>query len=98
MLRSKLSGSLAVRIALASALFGLVVAGGAVAVGYWALAEQLDVRSATRGKRDLLTHILSEIPTVEAVDENHRRFGDLLIGHDDVHVALVDGSSTAAFS
>lgn len=84
--------SLAVRIGAASALFGLVVVGGAIVIGYWALSQQLDARSDTelQGKRDLLLHILSEIPTPAKVQENRHRFGDLLIGHDDLHLALVD--------
>jgi len=95
--------SLALRIALASALFGLIVAGGAVVVGFWALAQQLDARSATElsGKRELLMHVLSEIPTPEAIAGNLHRFEDLLIGHDDLHLALVDaadGRVLASFS
>jgi len=86
--------SLALRTALASALFGLIVAGGAIVVGLWALAQQLDARSATelQGKRDLLLHMLSEIPSPENIENSHR-FGDLLIGHDDLHLALVDMAS-----
>ena len=90
----KSQASLALRIAMASALFGLIVAGGAVVVGFWALAQQLDARSATElsGKRELLVHVLSEIPTPEAVAGNMHRFEDLLIGHDDLHLALVDAT------
>lgn len=86
--------SLALRTALASALFGLIVAGGAIVVGLWALSQQLDARSATelQGKRDLLLHMLSEIPSPETIENSHR-FGDLLIGHDDLHLALVDMTS-----
>lgn len=86
--------SLALRTALASALFGLVVACGAIVVGFWALSQQLDARSATelQGKRDLLLHLLSEIPSPETIEDSHR-FGDLLIGHDDLHLALVDVAS-----
>lgn len=64
--------SLALRIALASALFGLVVAGGAVAVGYWALLRQLDERSAQEiaGRRELLEHILSTFDSAEAVEQS----------------------------
>ena len=53
--------SLAARIALASAFFGLLMTGGAVLVGYYALAHQLDTRSAAelQGRRDLLVHVLS---------------------------------------
>lgn len=86
--------SLALRIAFASALFGLVIVAAGICVGYWALARQLEARSAAEllGKRDLVMHVLSELPTVDAVRANGHRFGDLLIGHDDVHLALVDPS------
>lgn len=89
-----LQASLALRTAFASALFGLVVACGAIVVGFWALSQQLDARSATelQGKRDLLLHLLSEIPSPETIEDSHR-FGDLLIGHDDLHLALVDVAS-----
>ncbi|WP_296358877.1 heavy metal sensor histidine kinase [Ramlibacter sp.] len=95
--------SLALRIALASALFGLVIAGGAIAVGYLALSQQLDARATVelQGKRDLVRHILSEIPSTNAVPANRHRFGDLLIGHDHLHLALVEprsGSPLASFS
>ena len=95
--------SLATRIALASALFGLIVAGGAIVVGFWALSQQLDQRSAAEleGKRDLLLHVLSEVPSAESIAQNSHRFEDLLIGHDDLHLALVDpatGSLLVSFS
>ena len=91
------------RIAFASALFGLVVASGAIAVGFWALSQQLDVRAMTelQSKRDLLTHVLSELPSPQAIAQNRHRFNDLLIGHDDLHLALLDpasGETVATFS
>lgn len=84
--------SLAVRIAVASALFGLLIVVSGICVGYWALGRQLEARSAAElmGKRDLVVHVLSELPSVGAVQANRHRFADLLIGHDDLHLALVD--------
>jgi two-component system heavy metal sensor histidine kinase CusS len=95
--------SLALRIALASALFGLVVAGGAVVLGYLALTQQLEERSAAEllGKRDLLAHLLSEVPSQAAIAQDRHRFEDLLIGHDDLHLAVADtqsGAMVAEFS
>jgi two-component system heavy metal sensor histidine kinase CusS len=95
--------SLAVRIAFASALFGLVVASGAIAVGFWALSQQLDARAQIelQSKRDLLMHALSELPSPQTIAQNLHRFGDVLIGHDDLHLALVDpasGEILASFS
>lgn len=86
------SVSLALRIALASALFGLVVAAGAVFAGYWTLSQQLDARSASdlQGRHELLVHILAGMPSVKAAAESSDRFDDLFFGHDDLHLALVD--------
>lgn len=87
--------SLALRIAAAVVLFGLVVAGAAAASAYWALSRQLDVRLENEldGKRLLLLHLLSEMPDVEAIASYGHRFGDLLIGHKDLHLAVVDPSA-----
>jgi two-component system, OmpR family, heavy metal sensor histidine kinase CusS len=95
--------SLALRIALASALFGLVIIGAGICLGYWALSQQLHERSSgeLRGKADLVAHVLSELPSKSTVPDSIHRFGDLLIGHDDVHLALVDPSTgrlVASFS
>lgn len=102
-LRFWAGNSLAASIALASALFGFLVTGTAILIGFYALSHQLDERSETEllGKRDLLVHVLSEIPSLEEVHANKHRLGDLLIGHDDLHLALVDpasGQSVASFS
>lgn len=101
--KPRASASLALRIALASALFGLVVAGGAVAVGIWSLSQQLDERSAAelRGRRELLEHILATVPSLDALAQPDHRFEDLFFGHDDLHLALVEpgtGRLLAAFS
>lgn len=95
--------SLAVRIALASALFGLIVAGGAIVVGFWGLSQQLDQRSAAElaGKRVLLQHVLSEIPSRDTIAISSHRLSDFLIGHDDFHLILIDpktGGVLASFS
>lgn len=100
---SRSHASLALRIALASALFGLVVAAGAIAVGFWTLSRQLDERAAAemQGRRDLLVHILAKVPSVTAVSGAKDSFADLFFGHDDLHLALADpetGRVLAAFS
>ena len=102
-LSSPSRASLALRIALASALFGLVVAAGAIAVGFWTLSWQLDERAATevQGRRELLVHILAKVPSVTAVSGAKDSFADLFFGHDDLHLALTDpatGRVLAAFS
>lgn len=88
-------GSLALRLAIASALFGLVVAAGAILVGVWTLLQQLDERAAVQvqGRRELLVHILATLPSLAAVSESQSRFDELFYGHDDLHLALVEPRS-----
>jgi two-component system heavy metal sensor histidine kinase CusS len=95
--------SVALRIALASALFGLVVAVGSIGVGYWALSRQLDDRSAEEisGRRELLEHILAGLSSAQAVEQSKSRFSELFYGHDDLHLALAEpegGEVLARFS
>jgi len=92
MVRTRLRGSLALRIALASVLFGLVVAAGTVAVGFWNLSKQLDERAVVEmhGRRELLVHLLSTIPSLAAIADSKERFADLFFGHDDLHLALLE--------
>ncbi len=102
-LRFWAGNSLAASIALASAFFGFLVTGAAIAIGFYTLSHQLNARTETEllGKRDLLIHVLSEVPSLEDLNANKHRFGDLLIGHDDLHLALVNpasGQSVASFS
>jgi two-component system, OmpR family, heavy metal sensor histidine kinase CusS len=101
--RPRPHASLALRIALASAVFGLIVAGGAVVAGYWTLSQQLDTRAAAelQGRHELLVHILADAPSMEAAAEPGQRFADLFFGHDDLHLALVDPATSrviASFS
>ena len=87
--------SMAAHIAMASAAFGLVVSGLAIGVGFRALSAQLDARAASEldGKRELLMHVLSEIPSPQTIPNNSHRFADLLIGHDDLHLSLIESTS-----
>lgn len=84
--------SLALRTALASALFGLAIAAAAAAIGYLVLSQQLLNRSGAllRGRAELVAHIVSELPSRAAAPANAQRFRDVLIGHDDVHLALLE--------
>lgn len=87
--------SLASHIALASTVFGLIVASGVVIATFWALTYQLSERSAAEllQKRQLLEHTLRKIPTAQAIFQTTHSFDDLLLGHDDLHLALVDPAS-----
>jgi two-component system heavy metal sensor histidine kinase CusS len=101
--RVPVRASLAARLAAAGAVFGLLIMLVGMGVGYWALSRQLDARSIAElnGKRDLVVHLLSEAPTTAALVSNRHRFNDVLIGHEDLHLALVDvrtGTLLASFS
>lgn len=90
--RPRKRASLALRIAVASAVFGLVVAGGAMLVGFWTLSKQLDERAEMeiRGRRELLAYLLSSVPSAVSVTDAKERFSELFYGHDNLHLALVD--------
>lgn len=95
--------SLALRIAVASAIFGLLVAGGAMVAGFWTLSRQLDERAGMemKGRKELLAHVLSSIPSLASVGAAEERFSELFYGHDNLHLALVDpstGQVLAAFT
>ncbi len=85
-------GSLTLRVAVATALFGLLVAAGAMIVGYWTLSRQLDERSGSEieGRRQLLELLIAEIPTVEAVRQSGERIHELFFGHQDLHLTLLE--------
>ena len=98
-----LRGSLAFRIAVVTVLFGMAVAAGTVAVGYWNLSKQLDERAivAMQGRRELLVRLLSTTPSLTAIADSKERFADLFFGHDDLHLALLEpgtGRLVAVFS
>ncbi len=88
--------SLATHIALASAVFGVLIAGGAVIIAFLALMHQLNARSSAEliSKRELLIHLLAEVPSLQTVEQNRHRLDDLMIGHDDLHLALVEPVSS----
>ena len=76
-------------------MIGVLVVTMAAAVGYFALSQQLDRRTflELQGKRELVQHVISEIGSAEKVPDNAHRFGDLLIGHDDLHLAIIEFSN-----
>lgn len=86
---------LALRVALASAVFALLIGALVAGSGYWALSRQLDKRllDDLAGKSELVRHVLSEVERVDEVPSNGHRFGDLLIGHDELHLAMTDAET-----
>lgn len=95
--------SLALRVAVASAVFGLFTVGLVAAGGYWVLSRELEQREfiELEAKRDLVQHLLHEVKLAKDIPGNAYHFADLLIAHDDLHLALVDqrdGRLLASFS
>ena len=92
--------SLSARLAAISGAVGVIVVALAAATGYIALSQQLDQRVflELQGKRELVQHVLSEIDSPEMVPDNAHRFGDLLIGHDDLHLAIVESGNDRALA
>jgi two-component system, OmpR family, heavy metal sensor histidine kinase CusS len=92
--------SMALRIALATTLFGLVLIVVGLAVGYWSLSRQLDARAAAEmnGRRDLVEHLLTEARSIQGLQSSRHRFTDVLIGHDDLYLSLVDTRTGAMIS
>ncbi|MBL0391217.1 heavy metal sensor histidine kinase [Ramlibacter monticola] len=80
------------RIALATTLFGMVLIVVGLAVGYWSLSRQLDARAAAEmnGRRELVEHLLTEASSIQGLQSSRHRFTDVLIGHDDLYLALED--------
>lgn len=95
--------SLARRLVWISGSIGVFAGILTAAIGYFALSHQLDERTLLilQGKRELVRHVLSEIDSPKSVPENAHRFGDLLIGHDDLHLVILEpgkGAALASFS
>lgn len=88
--------TLAGRIALSAAALGLGVMLVVSVLGYFALSRELKLRATDdiEAKRALLQHILSEIPAVDALTNDRHRLDDLLIGHEDLHLAVFDSTGS----
>lgn len=93
--RRRLRVSLAARIALASTAFGLLLIAVGLAVAYWSLSRQLDARAAAEmnGRRELVEHLVSEAASIEGLRASRHRFNDVLIGHDNLRLELLDARS-----
>lgn len=95
--------SMALRMALATALFGLVLIVIGVAVGYLSLSQQLDARAAAEmnGRRDLVEHLITEASSIQGLQASRHRFNDVLVGHDDLRLELANagtGTMIASYS
>ena len=92
--------SLAGRIALSAAALGLGVMVVVSMLGYLALAQQLKLRATDdiEAKRTLLQHIFSEIPSSTALARDRHRLDDLLIGHENLHLAVFDATGSSVIA
>jgi two-component system heavy metal sensor histidine kinase CusS len=90
--RRLLQVSLAARIALASTAFGLLLIAVGLAVAYWSLSRQLDARATAEmnGRRELVEHLVSEANSIDGLRASRHRFNDVLIGHDNLRLELLD--------
>lgn len=96
-LRFWLHASLAFRVALASALFGLFIVVTAMGLGYWSLSRQLNVRAESEllGKREIVVHLISEMPSAAQIVQGKHRFNEVMIGHHDLNLSLVDEATSS---
>lgn len=95
--------TLALRMALLACGLGMSAAVIMALLGYGVLSSQLDLREREelRGRMEFVRHIVSENATIDDVRSDTHRLRDLLIGHSELHLALVDTRSkgiVAAFS
>ncbi len=88
--------TLAGRIALSGAALGLGVMLVVSVLGYVALSRELKLRATDdiEAKRALLQHILSEVPSIATLIADRHRLDDLLIGHEDLHLAVFDATGS----
>lgn len=93
---SALLRSLAGRIAVSAAALGVGVMLVVSILGYVALSRELKLRATDNieAKRALLQHILSEIPSASTLATDRHRLDDLLIGHEDLHLAVFDAAGS----
>jgi two-component system, OmpR family, heavy metal sensor histidine kinase CusS len=87
--------SLALRIALASALFGVVLAAVGLLVGYWTLSAQLHARADAElsTRQDAVARLLAQLPGVAAVPDSAAQLDDALGSHEELHLAVADARS-----
>ncbi len=96
-------GSLSVRLAVSVGALGMALVGLVFAFSYLTLSHQLDNQAAEhlRGKLKQVAHVMSEEPDAEAIGKDAHRLIDLLIGHDELHIAIArsgPGNVLATFS
>ena len=96
-------GSLSLRLAVWVGALGTLLVCTVIGYSYLALVQQLDSlsREHLSGKLKQVQHALVEEPYVGTINAGTSRLIDLLIGHDDLHLAVSrpgSGVALASFS
>ena len=92
--------SLSLRLAVWVGALGTLLVCAVISFSYLALVQQLDGQSREylRGKLAQVQHALIEEPDVGAISADAHRLADLLIGHDELHLAVSRPESDAALA
>jgi len=92
--------SLSLRLAVWVGALGTLLVCAVISYSYLALQQQLDglSREYLSGKLKQVQHALIEEPNVGAISADTSRLADLLIGHDDLHLAVSRPESDAALA
>lgn len=92
--------SLSLRLAVWVGALGTLLVCAVIGFSYLALVRQLDSQSREhlRGKLEQVQHALIEEPNVRAISADAHWLNDLLIGHDELHLAVSRPGSDAALA
>ena len=88
--------SMTLRLALLTGLASAILICAAAGFGYWTLGHQLDLRSGHEltGKMTLVRHAVSEEPGAALISSDSHGLRDLLMGHDELHLAIMRPGET----
>lgn len=92
--------SLSLRLAVWVGALGTLLVCAVIGFSYLALVQQLNSQSREhlRGKLEQVQHTLTEEPDVGAISADAHWLNDLLIGHDELHLAVSRPGSDAALA
>ncbi len=92
--------SLSLRIAVWISALGVLLVCVIMSFAYIMLVRQLNTqaREHMNGKLDQVRHTLVELPDSNAISNGTHGLVDLLIGHDEMHIAVTRDGSTAALA
>jgi two-component system heavy metal sensor histidine kinase CusS len=91
---------LSLRLAVSVGALGILLVCAVLGASYLALVQQLDnhAREHLRGKLVQAQHVLIEAPDVEGIGARTGKLADLLIGHDEQHIAVSRPGSDVAIA